>query len=110
MRVVMLGLALAVLIARPAGAGRMLYATAASDDRIDGFCLLRSGEIEGSPRVTRSTAGTQPRRLLVADGVNGPADGVDDVLYVVEADRVEAFRIGDRGALSPFSPPAQTKP
>ncbi len=110
MRVVMLGLALAVLIARPAGAGRMLYATAASDDRIDGFCLRPNGEIEGTPRVRMNTSGTQPRRLLVVDGVNGVVDGVDDVLYVVEADRVEAFRIGDKGGLSPFSPPSQTKP
>jgi len=99
MRVVMLGLALAVLIARPAGAGRMLYASAASDDRIDGFCLRRNGEIEGSPRVRMSINGVQPRRLIVKDGVGGAPDGVDDVLFVVEADRVEAFQIGDGGGL-----------
>jgi hypothetical protein len=104
----MLGLALAVLIARPAGAGRMLYATAASDDRIDGFCLRRNGSIEGSPRVRTSIRGTQPRRLLSADGFNGAADGVDDVLYVVEADRVEAFAIGNNGGLGQFL--GQTKP
>ena len=108
MRVVMLGLALAVLIARPAGAGRMLYATAGSDDRIDGFCLRRNGSIEGSPRVRTSIRGTQPRRLLPADGFNGAADGVDDVLYVVEADRVEAFAIGNNGGLGQFL--GQTKP
>ena len=102
MRVVMLGLALAVLIARPAGAGRMLYATAASDDRIDGFCLRRSGELFGSASIRRTINpnATQPRRLVVADGVDGVVDGVDDVLYVVEADRVEAFRIGNNGGLA----------
>jgi 6-phosphogluconolactonase (cycloisomerase 2 family) len=108
MRVVMLGLALAVLIARPAGAGRMLYATAASDNRIDGFCLRRNGSIESSPRVRQSMRGTQPRRLIPADGFNGVADGVDDVLYVVEADRVEAFAIGVNGGLGQFL--GQTKP
>src|SRR5689334_13088177 len=99
MRVVMLGLALAVLVARPAGAGRMLYATAASDDRIDGFCLLRNGGIEPTPRVRLDLPnnGTQPRRLVVADGFNGVADGVDDVLYVVAAEQVYAFKIGDKG-------------
>jgi len=100
MRVVMLGLALAVLIARPAGAGRMLYASAASDDRIDGFCLRRDGTIEGTPRVRMDINGTQPRRLIVADGVGSAPDGVHDVLFVVEADRVEAFQIGDNGGLS----------
>jgi len=39
MRVLTVGLALAVLVARPAVAGRMLYATAATPSRIDGFCL-----------------------------------------------------------------------
>lgn len=107
MRVVMLGLALAVLVARPAGAGRMLYATAASDDRIDGFCLRRNGELFPTPLVSRPTSGTQPRRLLVADGENGVVDGVHDVLYVVEADGVEAFQIGNGGGLSQ---PVQTKP
>jgi len=106
MRVVMLGLALAVLIARPAGAGRMLYATAASHDRIDGFCLRKDGSIVGTPLVSRETGGTQPRRLIAVDGANGVVDGVEDVLYVVEADRVEAFQIGDNGGLSQ---PAATK-
>ena len=104
MRVVMLGLVLAVLIARPAGAGRMLYATAASDDRIDGFCLFRNGGIEATPRVRLPlpNEGTQPRRLVTADGFNGVPDGVDDVLYVIAAEQVYAFRIGDKGGLSDF--------
>jgi 6-phosphogluconolactonase (cycloisomerase 2 family) len=90
MRVLTLGLALAVLAARPAGAGRMLYATAASLDRIDGFCLRDNGALAPAPAVSIGTGSTQPRRLVVAN----------DVLYVVEVDRVEAFRIGARGGLS----------
>lgn len=90
MRVLTLGLALAVLVARPAGAARMLYATAATPNRIDGFCVRDNGALAPTPSVRLEIRGTQPRRIVV----------VDDVLYAVEADRVEAFRIGPRGGLS----------
>jgi 6-phosphogluconolactonase (cycloisomerase 2 family) len=90
MRVVALGLALAVLAARPAGAGTILYATAATPGRIDGFCVRGNGSLAPAPKVQAATTGTQPRRLLVGDGV----------LYVAEFDRVEAFLIGPRGLLS----------
>src|SRR5690242_7740096 len=98
MRVVMLGLALAVLVARPAGAGRMLYATAATPNRIDGFCLRDNGSLVPTPSTSVDTVGTQPRRLVVAG----------DVLYVAEVDRVEAYRIRPNGNLSQ-SPIGRTK-
>lgn len=104
MRVLMLGLALAVLAARPAGAGRMLYATAATPNRIDGFCLRGDGSIAPTPSVRAFTGGTEPRRLVVSD-IDG--NGVSDVLYVAERDRVDAFKIGDTGELSPNG---KTKP
>jgi 6-phosphogluconolactonase (cycloisomerase 2 family) len=89
MRVVTLGLALAVLVARPVDAGRMLYATAATPGRIDGFCLRPNGALDGTPSVRERTLSPQPRRLLVFRGV----------LYVAEVDRVEAFTIGPGGGL-----------
>lgn len=89
MRVVVLGLALAVVVARPAGAGRMLYATAATPGRVDGFCLGNDGGLAPTPSIRVDTGGDQPRRLVV----------FEDVLYVAEVDRVEAFRIGSRGGL-----------
>jgi 6-phosphogluconolactonase (cycloisomerase 2 family) len=82
-----------VLAASPAFPASILYATAASEQRIDGFCLRGDGSI--SPRtVSVQTGGSEPRRLLVTE------NGANRVLYVAEADRVEAFRIGDHGHLS----------
>jgi len=86
------GFALAVLAAQPAAAGSILFATAATPGRVDGFCLARDGALAPAPKVRSDTAGTQPRRLLVGNGV----------LYVAEVDRVEAFRIGRRGGLTPL--------
>ena len=90
MRVLTVGLAMAVLVARPADAGRMLYATAASPKRVDGFCLRDNGSMAPKPSISIELASEQPRRLLV----------VGDVLYVAEKDRVEAFQIGPKGGLS----------
>jgi len=80
---------LGVLAARPAFGGAILYATAASQDRVDGFCLGRDGALAPTPKTSLGTAGKRPRRLVVGNGV----------LYVAEQDRVEAFQIGERGAL-----------
>ena len=90
MRVLTVGLALAVLVARPAVAGRMLYATAATPSRIDGFCLRDNGSVAPTPSVRVELISGQPRRILV----------MDSVLYVVEDNRVEAFKIGSKGGLS----------
>lgn len=90
MRLVALGLVMAVLVARPARAARMLYATAATPGRVDGYCLRGDGSLAPTPTVQELTSGQQPRRLLV----------VGSVLYVAEVDRVEAFSIRPGGGLS----------
>ena len=90
MRVLTVGLALAVLVARPAVAGRMLYATAATPSRIDGFCLRDDGSVAPTPSVRLELLSSQPRRMVV----------MDSALYVVEDNRVEVFKIGPKGGLS----------
>jgi hypothetical protein len=70
----------------------ILYATAATTNGVDGFRIRNNGSLAPAPREHASTRGTQPRRLIV--GANG-------MLYVVEIDRVEAFRIGPCGGLEP---------
>ena len=100
MRVLTVGLILAVLVARPAAAGRMLYATAATPSRIDGFCLRNNGSVAPTPSVRVELVSGQPRRILV----------MDSVLYVVEDNRVEAFKIGPKGGLSSLGrTPEETK-
>src|SRR5438876_1452813 len=87
MRSVIGGLFVALLVAEPALAGSILYATAASQQRIDGFCLGADSALAATPRVQIGTLGGLPRRVLVGNGV----------LYVAEVDRIEAFTIGARG-------------
>src|SRR2546427_4177130 len=89
MRSVIGGLFVALLVAEPALAGSILYATAASQQRIDGFCLGADGALAATPAVQIATLGRLPRRVLVGNGV----------LYVAEADRIEAFGIGEHGGL-----------
>src|SRR5207249_5365749 len=63
---------------------------AASVNRVDGFCVgAGGGFVPGAMVRHADTGGTEPRRLLVANGV----------LYVGERDRVEAFTIGRGGGL-----------
>jgi len=94
--VLRVAVALATLTAGPACAGTILFATEASDNAVDGFCVASDGTLAPTPTVRITTGGPLPRRLLVkAD----PASGADGVLYVVEEDRVEAFRIGSHGGL-----------
>ena len=71
--------------------GTILYATAGSQQRVDGFCVRGDGSLAPTPTVARATAGIEPRRLLVAGGV----------LYVAELNQVEAFKIGSHGGLQP---------
>lgn len=82
-------LALAVCTSAPAGAGQILYATAAVANRVDAFCLRDNGGIAPTPLRQRGTV-ENPRRLVVAG----------DVLYVAGQNRVEAFRIDDAGGLT----------
>ena len=92
MRSVIGGLLVALLLAAPALAGSILFATAASQQRIDGFCLGADGALAATPSVQVGTLGQQPRRVLVGNGV----------LYVAEVDRIEAFKIGEHGGLRPL--------
>jgi 6-phosphogluconolactonase (cycloisomerase 2 family) len=97
MRVLVRLLATAVLAAGPALAASeaILYATASSEHRIDGFRINCQGGLDESPLPanTFETGGRNPRRLLVAQ------IGAGKVLYVAERDRVEALEIGEHGAL-----------
>ena len=71
-----------LLAALPAAGGTILYATAASLSRVDGFCVgAGGGFVPGASVRHADTGGTEPRRLLVANGV----------LYVGESDRVEVI-------------------
>ena len=83
------GLFVALLVAEPGLAGSILYATAASQQRIDGFCLGADGALAATPSVQIGTLGGLPRRVLVGNGV----------LYVAEVDRIEAFAISAHGGL-----------
>jgi len=105
MRSVIDGLFVALLVAEPALAGSILYATAASQQRIDGFCLGADGALAASPSVQVGTQGRLPRRVLVGKDALG-----EPVLYVAEADRIEAFKIGVHGGLRPFVSPSATEP
>src|SRR5437762_97124 len=84
-------LGIGLLAARPVVAGTILYATAASQARVDGFCVREGGGLAPAASVHVDTAGMEPRRLVVANGV----------LFVGELDRVEAVKIGPHGPLTP---------
>lgn len=94
MRLFFLVATLVLLRAPGVRAGAILYATAATENRVDGFCLRSDGSLAPTPTTQVGTAGVQPQRLVV--GTNGTWT----VLYVMEVDRVEAFKIGRRGTLS----------
>jgi hypothetical protein len=72
------------------GADKVLYATAASEGRIDRFAIDRAGNVAANPNPSPTVTLANPRRILV----------VGCFLYVAEEDRVEAFRIGPRGGLT----------
>lgn len=94
------GLLLVGLLLPPAvtfGADTVLYATAASEGRVDRFALDGGGNVAADPTQPSAATKTNPRRLLV----------VGCFLYVGEDDRVEVFRIGPNGALSRW---ASTQP
>jgi hypothetical protein len=102
MRQLVRALALLVLAAPPSFAGAILYATAASEQRIDGFCLNPDGSLHGSTGSKRfETSSAKPRRLLVAEDVitTTNPDMTGDVLYAALERRVQTFRISRRGWL-----------
>lgn len=84
--------ALALVAATGAGAraAAILYATAATLNGVDGFCILGDGSLAPTPRAHVDTGGLEPRRLIV---------GSNRALYVVERDRVEGFAIRPHGGL-----------
>ncbi|HJQ84506.1 MAG TPA: hypothetical protein VKA21_10545 [Candidatus Binatia bacterium] len=86
-------LALVLCVVPAAHGAAILYATAATRARVDGFCIRADGSLARTPKVQAPTAGAEPRRLFI--GANG-------VLYVAEIDRVEAFRINANGTLKPL--------
>jgi len=84
--------ALVAVVARPVTGATILYATAASQRRIDGFRVLSDGSLEGAPDpgTQTGTRGTSPRRLVK----NGCT------LYVAEDDRIEVFHAEMDGHLT----------
>lgn len=89
MRRLLLWVALAVVSVRPLAAETFLYATAASQQRIDGFRVLGDNSLSRAPARQQRTGADFPRRLI-ARGCS---------LYVAESDRVEVFRIAANGDL-----------
>jgi 6-phosphogluconolactonase (cycloisomerase 2 family) len=79
-------------VARLATAGTILYATAATTNGVDGFCVRGDGGLAPTPR-THVATGIEPRRLII---------GPNQTLYVVERERVEAFAIKSGGGLKPL--------
>src|SRR5438034_9059975 len=63
------GLFVALLVVEPALAGAILYATAASQQRIDGFCLAAGGARAARPTAQTGTLGGLPRSVRVGNGV-----------------------------------------
>jgi 6-phosphogluconolactonase (cycloisomerase 2 family) len=81
----------AVMLAAPAAAGTILYATAASQRRVDSFCLGPNGGLAGKPRQQVQTGGHRPRRVVVSPD--------NKFLFVAQRDRVEIYAIGSKGDL-----------
>jgi 6-phosphogluconolactonase (cycloisomerase 2 family) len=77
-----------LLAAVPAPAGQIIYATAATDNSILGYCVHANGGLAPDPIVREPTV-NNPRRVIVAE----------DVLYVAGNTAVEALRIETTGRL-----------
>ncbi len=90
MRLLVLVAALGLVRAPAVRADAILYATEATTNKVDGFCLHADGSLAPTPTTQVDTAGVQPRRLVV---------GANHALYVAETDRVEVFQIGTHGGL-----------
>src|SRR5262245_14020612 len=86
MRATLLAATLVVLGTHPAHPGQILYATAASENRIDGFCLGTDGSIAPVPKFQHDLGGTEPRRILVHPVLQ-------NILYVAQQQRISTFRI-----------------
>jgi hypothetical protein len=86
-RIALLALVL-VLAPGSTRAGTILYTTAATRNRIDGFCVARDGSLAATPTVQLQTI-DEPRRLVVRGSV----------LYVAGKHQVVAYNILDRGGL-----------
>ena len=91
MRLPFLALVLLISVRAAGAASAILYATDASTNGVDGFCIRGDGSLAPTPATHVDTLGDLPRRLVI---------GPNRVLYVCDHDRVEAFSIGARGRLS----------
>src|SRR5437773_10812774 len=80
MRSVIGGLFVALLVAEPALAGSILYATTASQLRIDPSCLGAAGALSATPTLQIVTPARLPRRVRIGN----------DLLYVSEPDPLDA--------------------
>jgi hypothetical protein len=89
MRSLLQAVAIVVLAATVVRADAILYATAATTNGVDGFCVRNDGSLAPTPNTHVGTRGKNPRRLVVGG----------NTLYVAETDRVEVFRIGPHGGL-----------
>jgi 6-phosphogluconolactonase (cycloisomerase 2 family) len=105
---------LTVLVARPGLAGKkILYVTEGTPGNIAGYCVNNDGSLAATAsfrftlRDGIDPTKTFPRRLVVDQPVPPRTGAPNGVAYVVETDRVEAFRIGDGGGLRPIG---HTKP
>lgn len=87
----LLALGVAATLAAPAAAGTILYATAASQRRVDAFCVGPNGGLANAPRGQFQTGGHRPRRVVVSPD--------NKFLFVAQRDRVEIYEIGPRGNL-----------
>jgi hypothetical protein len=81
---------LAWTLISPATADEMLYATAAVQNRVDGFCVGPGGGLREVLPVIQQDTVENPRRLLVSGSV----------LYVAGLTHIDSFQIGPNGGLS----------
>ncbi|MCW5892920.1 MAG: hypothetical protein KIT14_20595 [bacterium] len=88
----LLALGVAATLAAPAAAGTILYATAASQHRVDSFCVGPNGGLTSAPHGQFELRGRRPRRVVVSPD--------NKFLFVAQIDRVEIFAIGARGDLT----------
>jgi hypothetical protein len=87
-------LLLLALVAPAAQADPILYATAATTGEVTSYCIGAGGGLFPSAKQRITTLGNAPSRLITATLPGG------QFLYAGENDRVEVYRIADRGFLT----------
>ncbi len=96
------------LVAAPANADTVLYATAATTGGtpgqigLSGYCVRAGGALDATPVVTVPTAANAPSRVVTLRTPPDPSLPVEhQFLYVAQNDRVQVFEIGASGELTP---------